>query len=172
MTSPSRILRRFTILYSVAFVALALGLPASFFVAPTIGWWLALIGTLLGLIVVELLNTAIEKLSDHVTPEHSRAIKVVKDLGSAAVFVTLVLAFLVCVIPAFFLTPRGWTCIGINIALFALLRYCRYSDLVKKYSSGGMWAIAVTPWQWLLTFLAFAAIVLAVIGLFLLVPAT
>jgi len=77
------------------FAALALGLPASFFVAPTIGWWLALIGTLLGLIVVELLNTAIEKLSDHVTPEHSRAIKVVKDLGSAAVFVTLVLAFLV-----------------------------------------------------------------------------
>ena len=34
----------------------------------------------------------VEKLSDHVTPEHHQAIKVVKDLGSAAVFCALVLA--------------------------------------------------------------------------------
>jgi diacylglycerol kinase (ATP) len=46
---------------------------------------------------VELLNTAIEKLSDHVAPEHSHAIKVVKDLGSAAVFIALTLAFMVWV---------------------------------------------------------------------------
>ena len=72
-------------------------LPASFFVATSIAWWLALIGSLMALIVVELLNTAIEKLSDHVTPEHSHAIKVVKDLGSAAVFVALVLAFAIWV---------------------------------------------------------------------------
>jgi len=75
--------------------ALAIGLPASFFVATSIAWWLALVGALLLLIVVELLNTAVEKLSDHVTPEHSWAIKVVKDLGSAAVLLTLILAFLV-----------------------------------------------------------------------------
>jgi diacylglycerol kinase (ATP) len=79
------------------FAALALGLPASFFVAASLGWWLALVGSLLALIVVELLNTAIEKLSDHVTPEHSQAIKVVKDLGSAAVFFALVLAFAIWV---------------------------------------------------------------------------
>ena len=29
------------------FVALALGLPASFFVAPSLAWWLALVGSLL-----------------------------------------------------------------------------------------------------------------------------
>ena len=74
-------------------VALLIGLPASFLVATSIAWWLALVGSLLILIVVELLNTAVEKLSDHVTPEHSWAIKVVKDLGSAAVLLTLVLAF-------------------------------------------------------------------------------
>src|SRR5215469_13245674 len=68
------------------FAALAVGLPVSFFLAPSIAWWLALIGSLLMLIVTELLNTAVEKLSDHVTPEHSQAIKIVKDLGSAAVF--------------------------------------------------------------------------------------
>jgi diacylglycerol kinase (ATP) len=76
-------------------VALLIGLPASFFVAASIAWWVALVGSLLVLIVVELLNTAVEKLSDHVTPEHSWAIKVVKDLGSAAVLLTLALAFLV-----------------------------------------------------------------------------
>jgi diacylglycerol kinase (ATP) len=75
------------------FVALALAVPVSFFVAVSVAWWLALIGSLLVLIIVELLNTAVEKLSDHVTPEHSRAIKVVKDLGSAAVFFALTLAF-------------------------------------------------------------------------------
>ena len=79
------------------FAALALGLPASFFVAPNIGWWVALVGSLLALIVVELLNTAVEKLSDHVTPEHSQAIKVVKDLGSAAVFLALLVAFAIWV---------------------------------------------------------------------------
>ena len=76
-------------------IALLIGLPASFFVAASIAWWVALVGSLLILIVVELLNTAVEKLSDHVTPEHSWAIKVVKDLGSAAVLLTLALAFLV-----------------------------------------------------------------------------
>jgi len=77
------------------FIALLLGVPASFFVATTIAWWLALVGSLFILVVVELLNTAIEKLSDHVTPQHHQAIKVVKDLGSAAVFFALVLAILV-----------------------------------------------------------------------------
>jgi diacylglycerol kinase (ATP) len=76
-------------------IAFAIGLPVSFFVAKSIAWWLALVGSLLILIVVELLNTAVEKLSDHVTPEHSWAIKVVKDLGSAAVLLTLVLTFAV-----------------------------------------------------------------------------
>jgi diacylglycerol kinase (ATP) len=76
-------------------IAFAICFPASFFVAATLAWWLALVGSLLVLIVVELLNTAVEKLSDHVTPEHSQAIKVVKDLGSAAVLLALTLAFLV-----------------------------------------------------------------------------
>jgi diacylglycerol kinase (ATP) len=79
------------------FAALALALPLSFFVTTSVGWWLALIGSLLVLIIVELLNTAIEKLSDHVTPEHSAAIRVVKDLGSAAVFIALSLAVIVWV---------------------------------------------------------------------------
>lgn len=76
-------------------LALALGLPLSFVVAAGPGWWLALNGSLVLLLIVELLNTAIEKLSDHVTPSHHAAIKAVKDLGSAAVFCALVLAVMV-----------------------------------------------------------------------------
>jgi hypothetical protein len=38
-----------------------------------------------------LLNTAIERLSDHVTPEYHTQIGVIKDAGSAAVFCVLIL---------------------------------------------------------------------------------
>lgn len=74
---------------------LAAALPLSFFIAPTVGWWLALIGSLLLVIVVELLNTGIEKLADHVTQDRHPQIKAVKDLGSAAVFMALLLAGMV-----------------------------------------------------------------------------
>ena len=51
-----------------------------------------LVSSVLLVLIVELLNTAIEKLCDHLSPALSNQIKVVKDLGSAAVFVALVLA--------------------------------------------------------------------------------
>src|SRR4030081_1047963 len=79
------------------FAALAIAVPLSFFIATSVGWWLALIGSLLVLIIVELLNTAIEKPSDHATPENAAAIRVVKDLGLAAVFIAGSLAVIVWV---------------------------------------------------------------------------
>jgi diacylglycerol kinase (ATP) len=51
-----------------------------------------LIFTVLLVMVVELLNTAIEKLADRLTTDHDKQIGRVKDMGSAAVGVTLVLA--------------------------------------------------------------------------------
>lgn len=74
---------------------LAVAVPVGFFVAPGIGWYVAMIGVLLVLVAVELLNTAVEKLSDHVTPEFHPEIGVVKDLGSAAVFCVLAVALLI-----------------------------------------------------------------------------
>jgi diacylglycerol kinase (ATP) len=44
------------------------------------------------LLIVELLNTAIEKLSDRVTMDTEPAIKRIKDMGSAAVGVALAIA--------------------------------------------------------------------------------
>jgi len=43
-------------------------------------------------LVVELLNTAIEKLADRLTTDHDPQIGRVKDMGSAAVGVSLLMA--------------------------------------------------------------------------------
>lgn len=70
---------------------LAVGIPLAAWLAPGLGWFVAMVSVLLVLPAVELLNTAIEKLADHVMPEYHEQIKVVKDLGSAAVLFALVL---------------------------------------------------------------------------------
>ena len=77
-------------------VAIALiAVPASFFVAADIWTWVALVGSLLFLLAAEFLNTAFERLCNHVQPERHAAIRVTKDLGSAAVFFAILLAALV-----------------------------------------------------------------------------
>ena len=72
-------------------VAAVLGLV----VAPSAAWYAAMIGVVLVLLAVEFLNTAIEKLADHVTREQHNDIRRIKDFGSAAVFCALCLAGLV-----------------------------------------------------------------------------
>lgn len=64
-------------------------------IASSIGWYVAMIGTLRGLLAVELLNTAVEKLTDRVTRDQEPALGRVKDFGSAAVFCMLCLSALV-----------------------------------------------------------------------------
>ena len=73
-------------------VALILAVPLAFVVASEAWKRLALIGVILLLLVVELLNTAIEKLSDHVSPAQNPDIGRIKDMGSAAVGVALAIA--------------------------------------------------------------------------------
>jgi len=70
-------------------VALVIAVPLAFFVAPTAWKRLALIGVILLLMAVELLNTALEKLYDHVTPAMNPDIGRIKDMSSAAVGVAL-----------------------------------------------------------------------------------
>jgi len=72
-------------------VALVLAVPLAFVVAPDMWRRLALIAAILFLVIVELLNTAIEKLADHVTPALHPRIGRIKDMGSAAVGVALLL---------------------------------------------------------------------------------
>jgi diacylglycerol kinase (ATP) len=76
-------------------IVLAIALPLGAFIATSVGWYVAMTGVLLLVLAIELLNTGIEKLADHVTPEWNRDIGIVKDIGSAAVFCVLLLAGLV-----------------------------------------------------------------------------
>ncbi len=71
---------------------LAVGIPLAFFLTADAGKRIALVGTLVVILTVELLNTAIEKLCDRITRDDDVAIKRIKDMGSAAIFLSLLLA--------------------------------------------------------------------------------
>jgi diacylglycerol kinase (ATP) len=73
-------------------VVLMLAVPLAFVVATDSWKRLALIAVILFLIIIELLNTAIEKLADHVNPKVHPGIGRIKDMGSAAVGVALLVA--------------------------------------------------------------------------------
>ncbi len=76
-------------------VLLAAGVLLGLVVAPSVGWYVVMIGSLLILLAVELLNTAIEKLADYITRERHVEIRRIKDFGSAAVFCAICLSGLV-----------------------------------------------------------------------------
>ncbi|KQT76841.1 diacylglycerol kinase [Methylobacterium sp. Leaf466] len=74
---------------------LAAGLPLACLVGET--WWtrIALVASLLLMLAAEFLNTAIEKLCDHLHPSHHPAIGTVKDLASAGAFLAQIVVALV-----------------------------------------------------------------------------
>ena len=76
-------------------IALLLALPLTWLIGTTPARRIEMIAVVLLLMVVELLNTAIEKLADRVTREHDPQIGNVKDLGSAAVGIALLIAGMV-----------------------------------------------------------------------------
>jgi diacylglycerol kinase (ATP) len=73
-------------------VALIAAVPLAFLIAHEAWKRFALIGVVLLVLVVELLNTAVEKLADRVSKENDAQIGRVKDMGSAAVGLTLLIA--------------------------------------------------------------------------------
>jgi diacylglycerol kinase (ATP) len=73
-------------------VGLLLAVPLAWFIGATAMRAVEMIATVVLVMVVELLNTAIEKLADRLTTDHDLQIGRVKDLGSAAVGVALLLA--------------------------------------------------------------------------------
>jgi len=68
-------------------------LPLSFVVANSIEQWLLLVIPLLVLLVVELLNSAIENVVDRIGHERHELSGQAKDMGSAAVLICLILIF-------------------------------------------------------------------------------
>jgi diacylglycerol kinase (ATP) len=72
--------------------ALVLALPLSWLIGVSSIRRIELVAAVVLVLIVELLNTAIEKLADRLTTDHDPQIGRVKDMGSAAVGVTLVMA--------------------------------------------------------------------------------
>ena len=64
-------------------------LPLAFLLGRNPLDYLLLIGSLLLVLIVELLNSAIEAVVDHVSPEFSELAGRAKDMGSAAVFISI-----------------------------------------------------------------------------------
>jgi len=76
-------------------VVLAASVPLAFFIGSEAWKPITLIAAVAFVLVIELLNTAIEKLSDIVTPAHDPRIGRIKDMGSAAVGLTILIAGLI-----------------------------------------------------------------------------
>ncbi len=66
-----------------------IAIPLAFLLSSDPWRRLALVAPVFLLLIVELLNTAIENLCDRVCPQHDPAIGRVKDMGSAAIGLTL-----------------------------------------------------------------------------------
>ena len=69
--------------------------PAAFWVGQNAVQILLLIGSLVLVLIVELLNSAIEAVADAVSLETNQLLGRAKDLGSAAVFLSLLLCAMV-----------------------------------------------------------------------------
>lgn len=73
-------------------ILFALAIPVGWFLAG--GWrgYLLLLGSLLFLMVVETLNTAVEKACDAVSRDFRQEIQLAKDCGSLAVLIATIIA--------------------------------------------------------------------------------
>lgn len=87
-------------------------LPAAFFVGSNALETAVLIAVSLLILIVELLNSALESIVDRIGSEHHPLSGRAKDMGSAAVFITLLCVFLtwILIIWQNFLTPLIRNC--------------------------------------------------------------
>jgi undecaprenol kinase len=86
--------------------ALVLVVAALAVLRPEPLWWAAAALASAGVLAAELLNTAIETLADHLSPELHPQIRVVKDCAAAAVFVSVIGALGVAIALAVHLMRR------------------------------------------------------------------
>ena len=73
-------------------MALIISIPLAWVIGASTMRRVELVAAVVMVLVVEILNTAIEKLADRLTTDHDPQIGRVKDMGSAAVGVALVMA--------------------------------------------------------------------------------
>lgn len=82
----------------IHFTAAILAVAMGFILHISLVEWSILIGIIALVVVVEILNSAIERLADHVSPQYSPVIKMVKDYCAAAVLIASLAAVVIGVI--------------------------------------------------------------------------
>ena len=80
--------------------------PFSFYLASSLSHWVLLISTLLLLLMVELINSAIEAITDRVSTDYHVLSGRAKDTASAAVFLAIVIMKLIWAAALF--EKMGW----------------------------------------------------------------
>ena len=79
--------------FQLEVIVLAAAVPLAWYVAENLVWFVVLVGAVLAVMLVEILNTAIEQVCNAVSRDYRAEIKVAKDCGSAAVlFMTFISA--------------------------------------------------------------------------------
>ena len=71
---------------------IAVGAPLALFLAPSFSLALVMIAALLLILMVEAINTAIERTLDRVSTEIHPQTKIAKDMGSLAVLLAIIIA--------------------------------------------------------------------------------
>jgi diacylglycerol kinase (ATP) len=71
---------------------LVISIPLAIWIGKSVVEWILMIGVVMLLLIVELLNSAVEAVVDRVGPERHELSGRAKDLGAAAVLVTIFLA--------------------------------------------------------------------------------
>lgn len=92
---------RFAILHEAAFrqelVVVSVLLPVSFLCNVSVIERLFMIAVLLNVLIIELLNTAVEAVVDRIGEEHHRLAGVAKDAASAAVLLSILIVIIIWV---------------------------------------------------------------------------
>ena len=83
--------------FRIEVVLLVLSVPFAFWLGDTMFQTAILIGVVLLLIIVEIVNSAIEAVVDRIGPERHELSRIAKDLGSLAVLVAILLVGLLWV---------------------------------------------------------------------------
>lgn len=91
MTAARHLMRHETA-FQQELVLLVLALPLGWFVSTTWRGYALLVGSVLLMIMVEVLNTGIEAACDAVSREFNIDIKLAKDCGSLAVLISVLIA--------------------------------------------------------------------------------
>lgn len=82
-------LLRYEKAFQQEFILFILSLPIAFFIATSVGNYIALVGSVLFVALVEVLNTAIEATCNALTRENNKDIQIAKDAGSLAVLLSV-----------------------------------------------------------------------------------